>query len=74
MGLFDRLRQGLKKTQDLLRSDVRDLFREGEILDETRLEDFEGRLLKTDMGIAATTAHIRNLPTITATATQAKIC
>ena len=61
MGLFDRLRKGLKKTQDLLRTDVRDLFREGEVLDESRLQDFEGRLLKTDMGVSATSAILADL-------------
>ena len=37
MGLFDRLKQGLQKTKDLLRSDIRDLFRDGQILDDEQL-------------------------------------
>ena len=53
MGLFDRLKTGLKKTKDILRTDVRDLFRAGEILDDGLLEDFEGRLIRTDMGVQA---------------------
>ena len=53
MGLFDRLKTGLKKTKDILRTDVRDLFRAGDILDDKLLEDFEGRLVRTDMGIQA---------------------
>ncbi len=53
MGLFDRLKTGLKKTKDILRTDVRDLFRAGEILDDRLLEDFEGRLIRTDMGVKA---------------------
>ena len=53
MGLFDRLKQGLAKTKELLRTDVRDLFKAGEILDEPKLEEFEARLLKTDMGVGA---------------------
>ena len=53
MGLFDRLKAGLKKTKDFLRTDVRDLFRAGEILDDDVLEQFEGRLIRTDMGVAA---------------------
>ena len=61
MGLFDKLKQGLKKTKDLLRKDVRDLFKAGEILDEELLERFEARMLKTDMGVAATTALIEEL-------------
>ena len=53
MGLFDRLKTGLKKTKDILRTDVRDLFRAGEILDDRLLEDFESRLIRTDMGVKA---------------------
>ena len=61
MGLFDRLKQGLQKTKDVLRTDVRDLFQEGRILDEDQLRQLEGRLLKTDMGVMATTAIIEKL-------------
>ena len=53
MGLFDRLKAGLQKTRDILRTDVRDLFTAGDILDENLLEEFEGRLIRTDMGVAA---------------------
>ncbi len=53
MGLFDKLKRGLEKTKQILRTDVRDLFRAGEILDERVLQDFEGRLIRTDMGVAA---------------------
>ena len=63
MGLFDKLKRGLRKTKDLLRTDVRDLFKAGEILDDEKLEEFEGRLLRTDMGVAATTALIDELRT-----------
>jgi fused signal recognition particle receptor len=61
MGLFDRLKAGLKKTKDILRTDVRDLFRAGEILDEDLLEEFEGRLIRTDMGVKAATRIIDQL-------------
>ena len=61
MGLFDRLKRGLQKTKDLLRSDIRDVFRDGRILDEDLLRQLEGRLLKTDMGVAASTAVITQL-------------
>ena len=53
MGLFDRLKAGLKKTKDILRTDVRDLFKSGDILDDDLLEEFEGRLIRTDMGVSA---------------------
>ncbi|HAA63155.1 MAG TPA: signal recognition particle-docking protein FtsY, partial [Planctomycetaceae bacterium] len=61
MGLFDRLKRGLQKTKDLLRSDIRDVFRDGRILDDDLLRQLEGRLLKTDMGVAASTAVITQL-------------
>ncbi|MDP7275576.1 MAG: signal recognition particle-docking protein FtsY [Planctomycetaceae bacterium] len=61
MGLFDRLKQGLQKTKDVLRTDVRDLFQEGQILDEDQLRQLEGRLLKTDMGVVATSAIVGKL-------------
>ena len=63
MGLFDRLKAGLKKTKDLLRTDVRDLFRAGEILDDDLLEDFEGRLIRTDMGVDSAEKIIERLRT-----------
>ncbi|RMG39175.1 MAG: signal recognition particle-docking protein FtsY [Planctomycetota bacterium] len=53
MGLFDKLKKGLQKTRDLLRKDVRDLFKSGEILDEQKLKQFEAKLIQTDMGVAA---------------------
>lgn len=63
MGLFDKLKRGLQKTKELLRTDVRDLFKAGDILDDSKLEQFEARLLKTDMGVAATDAIIEELRT-----------
>ncbi len=51
MALFDRFKQGLKKTHDLLFTDIRDLFkREGQLVDEEFLENLFARLVKTDMG------------------------
>ncbi|MEI7700810.1 MAG: signal recognition particle-docking protein FtsY [Planctomycetia bacterium] len=61
MGLFDRLKRGLEKTRQILRTDIRDLFRSGAILDERLLQDFEGRLIRTDMGVAASTRIIDRL-------------
>ena len=61
MGLFDRLKKGLEKTKQILRTDVRDLFRSGEILDDRVLEEFEGRLIRTDMGFAAATQIVNRL-------------
>ncbi|HCO27553.1 signal recognition particle-docking protein FtsY [Gimesia maris] len=56
MGLFDRLKRGLEKTKEVLRTDVRDLFKAGEILDDQKIEQFEARLIKTDMGVVASSA------------------
>lgn len=53
MGWFDRLKQGLQKTKQLLQTDIRDLFKSGDILDEAKLERFEAGLIRTDMGVAA---------------------
>ena len=44
MGLLDKFKQGLKKTTQLLKTDVRDIFKAGEILDEETLARFESRL------------------------------
>lgn len=53
MGFFDNLKSALKKTKDVLRTDVRDLLKAGEILDEPKLEEFYRGLITTDMGVAA---------------------
>lgn len=53
MGWFDRLKQGLQKTRQLLFTDVRDLFRSGELLTEDQLEKLFARLITTDMGVQA---------------------
>lgn len=53
MGLFDRLKKGLQRTKELLQTDVRDLFKSGELLTEEKLEQFYARIIVTDMGVAA---------------------
>ena len=54
MGFFDLIRQGLKKTQQLLNTDIRDLFKtEGRLIDEEFLEELFAKLIRTDMGTAA---------------------
>ncbi len=63
MGFFDKLKQGLQRTKQLLLTDVRDIFRSGEILDEAKLEQFEGRLIRTDMGVAASALIVGELRT-----------
>ena len=63
MGFFEKLKQGLQRTKQLLLTDVRDIFRSGEILDEAKLEQFEGRLIRTDMGVAASALIVNELRT-----------
>ena len=54
MGLFDKLKQGLKKTAQLLNTDVRDLFKaEGRLIDDAFLDELLEILIKTDMGVKA---------------------
>lgn len=53
MAFFDKLKSALKKTKDVLRTDIRDLLKAGEILDEDRLEEFHRGLITTDMGVVA---------------------
>jgi fused signal recognition particle receptor len=55
MGLFDKFKAGLKKTHQLLKTDVRDLFKsEGRLVDDAFLNDLLAALIKTDMGVRAT--------------------
>ncbi len=59
MGLFDRIKQGLKKTSQVLNTDVRDLFKsEGRLIDEDFLDEMRAILFKTDMGYEPTEAIV----------------
>ncbi|MEK6237486.1 MAG: signal recognition particle-docking protein FtsY [Planctomycetales bacterium] len=52
MGLFDNIKQGWKKTKDILHTDLRDLFKqEGRLVDEDFLEQVLAILVRTDMGL-----------------------
>jgi fused signal recognition particle receptor len=60
MGWFDVLKQGLKKTAQVLNTDVRDLFKkEGRLVDEQFLGELYAILIRTDMG-AGPAAEIRD--------------
>ena len=64
MGIFDRLRQGLKKTTQLLNTDIRDLFKgEGRLVDEAFLDELFATLIKTDMGVQASQETIEEIRT-----------
>jgi fused signal recognition particle receptor len=54
MGLFDKFKQGLAKTAQLLHTDIRDIFKGGgRLVDESFIQEFFEKLVKTDMGVVA---------------------
>ena len=65
MGIFEKLKQGLKKTRQLLvETDVRDLFkRQGQLVDEEFLRKLFETLIKTDMGVQAAQATVDEVGT-----------
>ncbi len=64
MGFFDRIRQSLKKTQQILFTDIRDLFKsEGRLIDEVFLEELFAKLIRTDMGITAAQKMVDDIRT-----------
>ncbi len=57
MGLFDTLKKAIKKTSDLLNTDIRDLFkRHGQLVNDEFLEELRALLLRTDMGVKSSRA------------------
>lgn len=57
MGWFDLIRAGLKKTSQVLKTDIRDLFKqEGRLVDEQFLAELFAILVKTDMGVGPANA------------------
>lgn len=55
MGFFDKFKRGLQKTANILKTDVRDLFKsEGRLIDEAFLDEMRAILFKTDMGYDST--------------------
>jgi len=56
MGFLDKIKQGLKKTTQLLNTDIRDLFKsEGRLIDDPFLTELFEILIRTDMGHQAST-------------------
>ncbi len=54
MGFFDKFKQGLRKTAQLLNTDIRDIFKgAGRLVDDSFLEELFETLVKTDMGVVA---------------------
>lgn len=61
-GLMAKFRQGLSKTTQLLKTDVRDLFRtEGRLVDEDYLDELLGINIKTDMGFQASSQIVEEV-------------
>ena len=64
MGLFDKIKQGLKKTRQLLNTDVRDLFKsQGELVNDAFLEKINELLIKSDIGVQAARAIVEEIGT-----------
>jgi fused signal recognition particle receptor len=59
MGLLSKFKQGLQKTSQLLRTDVRDLFKtQGRLVDQQFLDQWFEILIKTDMGVTSAQAIV----------------
>lgn len=50
-GMFGRLKSALKKTVNVLNTDIRDLVKEGRLVDDAFLDELFAHLVKTDMGV-----------------------
>jgi fused signal recognition particle receptor len=62
MGIFDKFKQGLAKTARILKTDVRDLFKnEGRLIDEPFLDEMRALLFKTDMGYDSVEEIVREV-------------
>src|SRR5688572_19717897 len=60
--LLAKFRDGLRKTQQILNTDVRDLFkREGRLVDEAFLAELRAILIRTDMGPSAAGAIVEEI-------------
>ncbi len=53
-GLFSRLKSGLKKTRDILTTDINDLFISAKAIDDDLFEELEELLITSDLGIDIT--------------------
>ena len=58
-GFFGRIKQALVKTYEVLNTDIKDVFKEGRLVDDDFLKEIFAMLIKTDMG-AAPAATIRD--------------
>jgi fused signal recognition particle receptor len=64
MGFFDKIKQGLQKTKQILNTDVRDLFKsKGRLVDQAFLDELLEVLIKTDMGVAPSQEIVKEVGT-----------
>ena len=61
MSFFDRLKQGLKKTQDAIFGQINDIFKNFVKVDEEMLEELEEVLIASDVGYSITEEIIEQL-------------
>ena len=61
MFLFDRLKQGLKKTKDAISGQINDIFKNFVKVDEEMLEELEEVLIASDVGYSITEEIIEQL-------------
>lgn len=61
VSFMDRLRRGLKRTNEILNTDVRDLIAVKKKIDDEVLDELETHLLMADVGVEATQAIIKDL-------------
>lgn len=60
-GLFGRLRKGLKKTRDILTTDIDDLFLGKRQIDDDMLEELEELLITSDIGVQTTMEMVEGI-------------
>jgi fused signal recognition particle receptor len=60
-GFFQRLRQGMSKTRDILTTDIDELFFGKKKIDDALLEDLEALLITSDMGVETTMALMEGI-------------
>jgi len=60
-GWAARLKQGLKRTREILNTDVTELFARHPLIDEALYEELETLLIRSDAGVAATEHVIKEL-------------
>lgn len=64
MGILDKFKQGLRKTTQLLNTDIRDVFKgQGRLVDEAFLDEWFEIFVKTDMGVRASQETVDEIRT-----------